>query len=454
MSERVRCCILAADMVLFVLLLKVLPFDPAPTKALALLAFIAVLWLTESLNLTVAALLVPVMASVMGLIPAPAALAGFANSTIFLYFGGFAIAAALHEQHIDRMIALRIIALARGNFLLSTLYLFAVTAFLSMWVNNTSTAAMMLPLAVGMLSTLDAREHARVHAFVLLGIAFSASIGGLGTAVGSIPNALVVAALDLTFAEMLSYGLPLMAAMLLVMFACLYLVLRPRLGVRLGEIGENIPMTRARAVTLIIFALTACMWIFSGRINPLLASLAGLEGRIEAFDSIVAIMAAILVVSTRVISWKNVQEHTNWGVLWLFGGGITLSAVLASSGASRILADGVVALVQGSHYYLVGLMVAFFVIFLTEVVSNTAAATLLIPLFITIAEGMGVEPLGLALIVAFGSSCAFMLPVATPPNALVYATGHIRQSDMIRAGFIINLLAAVLIATMAYFLWL
>lgn len=454
MSPALKTTIIFLDFILFLVLLKVLPFDPAPAKGLALLVFIGVLWLTEALHLTVTALLVPILASIMGLIPTGAALASFANSTIFLYFGGFAIAAALHLQEIDKMIALKMIKLAKGNFILSAFYLFFVTAFLSMWVNNTSTSAMMLPLAMGMLSGIPLEENKKVFVFVLLGIAFSASIGGLGTAVGSIPNAIVVSQLNLTFAEMFSYGFPLMVVMMVFMLLSLYIVLRPNLKIHFSEIEEGVPMTRERAVTLVIFVLVACMWIFSGTINPILSSLMGLEGNIQSFDSVIAVIAAVLIVASRVINWKQVQDNTNWGVLFLFGGGITLSAVLSSTGASKIISDGVVSLIEGSHYYVLGIAIAFFVIFFTEIVSNTAVATLLIPLFISIAESIGAPPLGLALIIAFGASCAFMLPVATPPNAIVYGTGHIRQIDMIKVGIILNIFASLLIGSAAYFFWL
>ena len=180
----------------------------------------------------------------------------------------------------------------------------------------------------------------------------------------------------------------------------------------------------------------------------------GLAESIGAFDSVIAIAAAIIVVVLKFISWKEVQDNTDWGVLMLFGGGITLSAVLKDSGASKIMADGIVFMVEGSHYFVLGLLVAFFIVFLTEFTSNTASAALLVPLFISIAESIGAPPLGLALIIGLGASCAFMLPVATPPNAIVFGTGYIKQQEMVRVGLVLNVICSFVIATGAYFFFL
>ena len=138
----------------------------------------------------------------------------------------------------------------------------------------------------------------------------------------------------------------------------------------------------------------------------------------------------------------------------LFGGGLTLSAVLKNSGASKILADGIVFLIEGGHFYLIGLLVAAFIIFLTEFTSNTASAALLVPIFISIAQSLGMPEIGLALIIGLGASCAFMLPVATPPNAIVFGTGEVKQSEMVRAGILLNIVCIFVIATFGYFFWL
>ncbi|TYG35618.1 DASS family sodium-coupled anion symporter [Lonepinella koalarum] len=446
--------ILLLDIVLFFVLLNVLPFDPKANKGLALLAFVAILWLTEALHVTITAIIVPILAIGLGLVTTKNALVAFADPTIFLFFGGFALSTALHIQKLDRLIANRIMALAGGNLFVATLYLFSVTAFLSMWISNTATAAMMLPLAMGVLSQLDREREHGTYIFVLLGIAYSASIGGMGTLVGSPPNAIVASQLHLTFADWLWYGLPIMIILMPLMIGTLYIVFKPNLNIKFEQHFEQIQMNNDRIITLIIFIFVALCWIFSGYINPILSSLFGLEKNIASFDSVIALLAAVLIVVFNVASWKQIQNNTEWGVLMLFGGGLTLSAVLKDSGASKIMADGIVFMIEGGHYYIIGLVVAAFIIFLTEFTSNTASAALLVPIFISIAEALGMAPIGLALIIGLGASCAFMLPVATPPNAIVFGTGEVKQSEMVKVGFILNLTSVFAIATIGYLLWL
>ena len=220
-------------------LYQILPYDVAANKGLALLTFIAILWLTEAVHITITALLVPVLAVIIGmpmenaskeLVPLTTtkALVTFADPTIFLFFGGFALATALHVQKLDRKIAMWIISLSRGHLGVAVMAIFAVTAALSMWISNTATAAMMLPLALGILSHLDASKERKTFVFILLGIAYSASIGGLGTIVGSPPNAIAAKALDYDFADWMKVGLPMMFIILPAMLLSLFLILRPK----------------------------------------------------------------------------------------------------------------------------------------------------------------------------------------------------------------------------------
>ena len=442
------------DIVLFFVLLNVLPYEPKASAGLALLAFVAVLWLTEALHVTVTALLVPLLAISLDLVSTKQALVAFADPTIFLFFGGFSLATALHIQKLDKMIANQIMALARGNLFIAIIYLFLITAFLSMWMSNTATAAMMLPLAMGILSQLDREKEHNTYVFVLLGIAYSASIGGMGTLVGSPPNAIVASNLHLTFADWLWYGLPIMIILLPLMIGTLYIIFKPKLHINFEQSFESIEMNSVRVLTLVIFVVIALTWVFSGQINPLISGLLGLQKNIASFDSVVALLAAIVICSTGIASWKQIQESTDWGVLMLFGGGLTLSAVLKDSGASKILADSIVFMIEGQHFYLIGLLVAAFIIFLTEFTSNTASAALLVPIFISIAQSLGMPEIGLALIIGLGASCAFMLPVATPPNAIVFGSGQVKQSEMVKAGFVLNLVCIVVISTVGYMFWL
>ncbi|AWX16059.1 transporter [Mergibacter septicus] len=439
--------------ILFFILLQVLPFSEKENKGLALLVFVGILWLTEALHVTVTALIIPILVVLLGLSNTKTALATFSHPIIFLFFGGFALATALHIQKLDRLIANKIMSMANGNLFRAVLYLFGITAFLSMWMSNTATTAMMLPLAMGILSHMDREKEHNTYVFVLLGIAYSASIGGMGTPVGSPPNAIVVSQLNLTFYEWMQYGIPTLLLLLPFMVATLYIVFKPKFNQNFKRNFEQIELTSDRKVTLFIFTITVICWILSGYINPLLSATLGIQGQIASLDSIIAVTAALILCISRVVEWKQIQDNTNWGVLILFGGGITLSSVLSSSGASKIMADAIVFMIRDGHFYLIGLVVATFVIFLTEFTSNTATTALLVPIFISIAQALGLPPLGLSLIIGLGASCAFMLPVATPPNAIVFGTGQIKQQEMIRIGIILNIISIFLITTIGYIFW-
>ena len=307
-----------------------LPYDQNANKGLALLAFIGILWLTEAIHITITALLVPVMAVLLAMpmasgeelvpITTQAALATFADPVIFLFFGGFALATALHIQKLDRKIAMWIISMSRGHLGISVLAIFVVTALLSMWISNTATAAMMLPLALGLLSHLDVSKDRKTFVFILLGIAYSASIGGLGTMVGSPPNAIAAKALGYDFADWMKIGLPMMFIILPAMLVSLYLVLRPKLNHKIQFATEDIPWTRTRIATMILFLCTAIAWIFSKKFTEIFG--------ISQPDTWIAISAACMVVILGTASWKQIAENTDWGVLYLFGGGLTLLSLI------------------------------------------------------------------------------------------------------------------------------
>lgn len=438
--------IIAIDIVLLILLINFLPFDPKANAGLALMAFIGVLWLTEAIHVTITALLIPLMAIGLGLLDANNALKSFANPIIFLFFGGFALATALHVQGLDRLIANRLLMLAGGRLGLAVIILFGVTAAISMWISNTATAAMMLPLALGILTNLDPEKERKTYIFLLLGIAYSASIGGLGTLVGSPPNAIAAAQLNIGFFDWMKYGIPLVVVMMPLMVGLMYLMLRPNLKYRVDIKLEQVEWTTMRLIALGIFALTVVCWIFSTQISAWL-------GGVKQFDSLVAISAAVLIGASGVASWKQIQNNTEWGVLMLFGGGLTLSIILQDSGASKIMANGMADIFGASHWFIIMLAVATFIIFLTEFTSNTASAALLVPVFATVAEALGMPEALLTLIIGFGASCAFMLPVATPPNAIVFGSGFIKQSDMVRVGIGLNIVSIAVVTLFAWFLW-
>lgn len=439
--------VVIAALLVSVALYAYLPFEAPARKGLALLFFVAVLWLTEAVHVTVTALIVPVAAVAIGIpeMNTAKALSTFADPIIFLFFGGFALATALHVQKLDRKIAFWIMSLTGSHLGMASVMLFVVTAALSMWISNTATAAMLLPLAIGIIGHMDGKEERNTMAFVLLGIAYSASIGGLGTLVGSPPNAIAAKALKMDFAGWLKVGLPMMLVLMPLMMLTLWLVFRPQLNRRIELPKEDIPWTRDRVLTILVFGITALAWVFGKQVKDLLG--------VTSPDTWVAVTAAIVVCMLGLASWRQVASNTDWGVLFLFGGGITLSNVMRGSGASAVLGDAVAGFLANASPFVVIAGVAAFIVLLTEFTSNTASAALLVPVFAAIAERMGMPPTILVLIIGIGASCAFMLPVATPPNAIVYGTGKLLQRDMLKAGAVLNALSIVLLAVWAFIFW-
>lgn len=417
-------------------------------QGLGFFVCIAFLWMTEALPLSITALLVPVLATLMGMGPLKQNLGSFANPLIFVFFGGFAIASALSVQGLDRWIAGQLGRMGKGKFLSVAIWLFVGTAVLSMWMSNTATAAMMLPLALGILNQFRAHEtHPGNTHFLLLGLAYSASIGGLGTIVGSPPNGIAAKQLGIDFAEWMKFGIPAMIVLLPAMIALLWLLLKPvNLTIDASKKDEEkFTFTKVRWVTLLIFGAAAVSWMFGTKLGKSLG--------IDDMDAWVALVAAIALVACKVVGWKEIQEGTDWGVLFLFGGGLALSSVLGSSGASLFLARLLGMAFDACPLWLVIMAVTCFVIFLTELSSNTACAALLVPIFFTMATELHLPAPQLILPLAIAASCAFMLPVGTPPNAIVYGTGKVTQRTMMKTGIWLNLVFIVLITALSLILF-
>ena len=402
------------------------------------------LWMTQAIHLSVTALLIPALAALTGLMPLPQALAAFANPIIFLFLGGFALAAALKQQGLDKALAVSLVQLARGHSLRAVLYLFGATAFLSMWISNTAAVVIMLPLALGLINSNSALLT-QDKAFILLGIAYSGSIGGIGTLIGSPPNAIAAAQTGIRFGEWLRFGIPMVALLLPSMLGALYISLKPRIQGHFPMTQTKVDWDFGKIATVCIFALTALGWIFA----PYLGEPLGMVGQT---DAVVAILAILLLTATGAIQWKEIEAQCEWGILLLFGGGLALSRIMDVSGGSSYLATLLVEHVAQMPVLALILLVVAFVVFMTELVSNTASAALLIPIFISLSTALGLDPRLLAIAIAISASCAFMLPVATPPNAIVYATNLVPQGVMMRTGFILNLLCiAVITVIVLYF---
>ena len=394
-------------------------------SGLAIMATIAWLWVSEALHVSVTALLVPLLATVSGILSFDQALLQFADPVIFLFLGGFAIAAGLQQQGLDRWMAAWVVAKAGNRLDRAARYLFWVTAMLSMWISNTATAAMMLPLALGLLAPLRGKEYRATWIYVLLGVAFSANIGGIGTLVGSPPNAIAASNVGISFAQWMSWGVPLVIVMLPVMEFALRACLRPRFDVAVEPPQTDLVWTRKHWTMLGVFGLAVTLWVLGGPIS-------GAIGVTRGYEGFVAIFALVLLHALKLATWKNIENGADWGVLLLFGGGLTLSRVIGESGAAAWLAAQLGGAVETMPVFVVLALMMLFALILTEVTSNTASAALLIPLFIGLAPQ--VDGVAIAVMVAVATSCAFLLPVATPPNVIVFGSGHVPQRRMIAGG--------------------
>ncbi|NWK56773.1 DASS family sodium-coupled anion symporter [Verrucomicrobiaceae bacterium N1E253] len=419
----------------------------AVRTGLAILTLAAILWLSEALPLAITALLIPVTAALTGTMPVSASFSGFSHPLIFLFLGGFGLAAALSRQELDRWLAMRILILGQGKFHLTAIALFLVSAMLSMWISNTATVALLLPVALGILSNIGNRcgNHIRekVAPYLLLGIAYSASVGGIGSIIGTPPNAIAAANLKISFTEWLAIGIPCVLVLLPTLFILLRMLARPGKVPDFEVQTDHFSFTPKRLLTLAVFFAAVACWLFS---SPL-SSAIGID---TSFDTLVALGAVLILASLRLVRWKDIDRATDWGVLLLFGGGITLSKVLGSTGASAFLAAQIQSLTTGWPIIFIVGVIVLFVIFLTELSSNTASTALLVPIFAAVAIDMGIPTTQLVLPLTVAASCAFMLPIATPPNAIVFASGHIQQRQMVRIGLVLNLSFAAIITLMGY----
>lgn len=407
-------------------------------------------WATEALPLAAVSLLPLVVAPLLEMASLSTLAASYAHPIIFLFFGGFMLGMAMQRWYLHRRIALLILSSVGTSARAQIGGFMVATAFLSMWVSNTATSVMMLPIALSVIGerTSDEPADRNFRVALLLGVAYSASIGGVATLIGTPPNALLAGYLkdshqiDLGFGQWMLVGLP--VATMLLLFVWWWLCRRPlpramdRAGLALdAERAALGPMSSAEMRVLWVFGLTAAAWIF----RPLLARwLPGLD------DTVIAIAATLVlflspagVGGERLLSW-SAAENIPWGILLLFGGGLALAGVIQSSGLAVWIANSMASFTAWPLLLVVAMVVTV-ILFLTEVSSNTATAAAFLPLLGALAVAQQVSPLLFAAPAALAASCAFMMPVATPPNAVVFSSGQLKIGDMIRCGLAINLVA-------------
>jgi sodium-dependent dicarboxylate transporter 2/3/5 len=421
--------------------------DPQKVRlGLGIFLCIGFLWITEALPLAATALLVPVLATLTGVMELKSSLTGFADPMIFLFFGGFALASAMAAQDLDQWIANRIVRAGKGGFLRVSYLIFGATAVMSMWMSNTATTALMIPLVIGILRHLPEGSRKSNAVFLLLGTAYAASIGGLGSLVGTPPNGIAAEKLGIDFVGWLRFGVPSMLLLLPLMAVVLHVACKPAAAVFAMPERSSFAWNRQRIATLVIFAMTGFCWIFGSVLAPWL-------GVTNSFDTLVALLMVMALVVTKVVGWKAIEAGTEWGVLLLFGGGLALSGILDKTGASLFMAGEIVSLVEGWPVILIIGISLGFVILLGEFSSNTATAALMVPIFFSVAQELGLAPAKLVIPLALASSCGFMLPVATPPNAIVFATGRIPQREMLRAGALLDGVCLIVVSLLAWWVF-
>jgi sodium-dependent dicarboxylate transporter 2/3/5 len=458
---------------------------------LAVLGAVVVLWITEAIPLPVTALLGPVLCVVTGIGDAKAVFRSFADPILFLYLGSFLIAEAILHHGLNRRIAFhvlgwRVIGESTGRLLAAFA---ALTGAISMWISNTATTAMMFPIAVAILAEMARRQSERtgreIHftqlrfgTGLMLITAFAASVGGLGTPVGTPPNLIGLGLIEqhlglkITFFQWMCFGTPL--AVVLIAFLAFHLnracPAEPGLLANSGdwmcaEKGRLGPLRRGEKNVLLAFGLTVLLWLAPG----FLALALGREHPAAAWmnqhlpEAIVALAGGLLLfvlpVSFRrhefTLSW-NEAKRIDWGTILLFGGGLALGELMFSTGLAKWLGEGLAHALQARS--MLGLVMLFtaVAIVLSETTSNVAAATMVVPVAIAVAQAAKVDPLPPALAACLGASMGFMLPVSTPPNAIVYGSGCVPLLKMVKHGLLLDLVGFLAIVPVATWLvpWL
>lgn len=454
----------------FVVLLFLPPppgLEPAAWRTASVAMVMAILWITEAIPIPATSLIPIILFPLLGVSDIKQATAPYAHPLVFLFMGGFVIALAMQRWNLHRRIALNIISFIGLNARSIIAGFMVATAFLSMWVSNTATTLMMLPIALSVIEVAGQKqgdEKQKLENFnlaLLLGLAYSASIGGLGTLIGTPPNAFMAAFLNetygyqITFARWMLLGVPLVMIGLPVTFMVLCNIVFPIRIKSLAGGKEFIaeerkklgPLSNAEKMVAMVFVSVALLWIIQPVISRYIGGLS---------DTTIAILGAVVLfflpVSFRraefVMNW-HYAEKLPWGVLLLFGGGLSLASAINETGLATWIGEQLSAL-SGWPVLVLAVAVTVIIIFLTELTSNTATAAAFLPIMAGVAVGIGQNPLLFVVPAALAASCAFMLPVATPPNAIVFGSGKLTIPQMAIAGILLNI-AFVLIITLIVF---
>ena len=457
------------------------PENPVLTRMIAFTLLMVVWWITDAIPLFATALLPMIFYPLLGIMKSTATAPIYFNSTIFLFLGGFMIALTMEKWNLHKRIALFIIKLIGGGPHRIILGFMLASAFLSMWISNTATAIMMVPIGLAIVLQLEedfsVTETGQFTTCLMLGIAYGCSIGGIATLVGTPPNLSFVQIFQITFpaAEPVAFGdwmlmaFPISVLMLVTVWLMLSKILF-RIPARL-RIDQKIinqeyialgPMSYEEKAVMIIFSLTAMLWVFRKTLNLGFVSIPGWSQLLPypalVDDATVALTMAMLMfiiparnksVKDATLMGTDVVKKLPWDIVLLFGGGFALAKGFQVTGLSTFIGNQFSGL-AGTPPLLMVFAICSGIIFLTELTSNTATTEMILPVLASVAVAMQTNPLMLMVPATLSASCAFMFPVATPPNAIVFGSGRVKISDMVRAGIYINIIGVIVISLLFY----
>lgn len=437
---------------LFGIALAPLDMDANIKYALAILVCVSMLWTFGMIPLAVTALLVPVLLTAFGIFTPTEALAPFADPVVFLLVGGLIIAETFRRNNMDKRLSYFLVKAARGDIKRTLIALMFSAALLSMWISNTATVALLIPVALSVASQAG-KNRLKVAGLFLIGISMATAFGSLSTIVGSPTNAITSALLSKevswTFLDWMVVGIPVAAACLALVYLVLPLAIRvPKGQLDTKEVGERLkdlgPMKRMEKTVLVIFAVTILLWIFGSQI----ASATGLPGGL-ANAGIIALLAAVAMFFVGAVGWED-AKNIAWDVFLIIGAGLALGEALEATGAAQLLAQGLASFAGGYSIIVTMLVFACMSFILTTFLSNTATAALLVPVAISTSAALEMDPRFLALTVGMVASISLVTPVGTPPVTLAYSTNTFTRAELAKAGLIIGLPAMVLITFMIW----
>ncbi len=457
------------------------PGKPVVTRMAAVTLLMAAWWITDAIPLAATALLPMVLYPILGILKGKATAPIYINSTIFLFLGGFMIALAMEQWNLHKRIALRIIRLVGGGPSRIVLGFMTAGAFLSMWISNTATAIMMVPIGMAIILKME-EEFGKdnIHKFsvcLMLGIAYACSIGGVATLVGTPPNLSFSRIFEITFpnappvifGQWILMGLPLSVTMLVIIWLLLTKVfyrapahLKVDSTIIKKEYKALGPMSFEEKAVLTVFLLTACLWVFRKELSLGIVTIPGWSSLLPFPDMIddgtVAVFMAFILflIPTRSPDARNVSvmspdvfARLPWNIVLLFGGGFALAKGFQVTGLSMLIGNKFAGL-EGVSPIVMTLLICLSITFLTELTSNTATTEMILPILASVSVAMQINPLMLMIPATISASCAFMMPVATPPNAIIFGSGRIRIGEMARVGVFINIIGVLVICLIFY----